>query len=607
MKFLNKLGSLVAIALATTACVEQDPEIQNFPDPDVDFTYNVAGNEYVVDYYVVSDIQFNNTSAKTGIYEWNFGKEGVDFEFRADESGAMTNKNSANPVVKFKVAGLRNVTLTIEGVGSRTYPLYISDIVPLLSIKSQSDSIIEINKTSIDFKLELPNPENIIVKYEWTFPEGTTYEDGSVIPENKFIGYSDSLGVVEYPEQKVMFKNVGSQQVLIKTYFYEDGADKEPRRLADTYINVQVAGTEAAPTLYYATVKGNIKAVKLYEPGVLPAGTKVLPYDLGVSSGEMPFQLCYGETSGATDEGENATGKQGWIYILDAGKQYYYINDTGGTLGDGKITAMATDGTNVNVMVSNVGGPAFNDPFQGFVDGNRLYYSDRNTGIRYVDQTVRGKAEDKDTGGDYLVKNDWIPYYNKGIAYGAIHTGMYKDKNGLWWWAKDFSGNGIYRFNEAKDIYKDYGVAQTKDAPYPAILSGVKVKAFTLDENRGAMYLWRRGGSDGGFYEYPIPGNTEGVAIDATPVAKVSLEAKPVNTTADEGVYVTQFAIDDRTGNVYFGFRAEIAEGDTKSETAKLGTGVCYYNPDTKTVTRLEGNTDEAMGVTINPNPTKLF
>lgn len=600
MKFLNKLGSLAVIALATTACVEQDPEIQNFPDPDVDFTYNVAGEDYIVDYYVVSDIQFNNTSAKTGVYEWNFGgKEGEDFEFREG-----TSKNSENPVVKFKVAGLRNVTLTIEGVGSRTYPLYISDIVPLLSIKSQTDSIIEINKTAVDFNLELPNPENLIVKYEWNFPEGTTYEDGSAIPNDMFVGYSDSLGNVEYPAQMVKFKNVGSQQILIKTYFDING---ENRRLADTYINVQVAGTEAAPTLYYATVKGNIKALKLYESGVLPAGTKVLPYDLGVSSGEMPFQICYGETSGATTDDETATGKQGWIYILDAGKQYYYINDTGGTLGDGKITAMATDGTNVNVMVSNVGGPAFNDPFQGYVDGNRLYYSDRNLGIRYVDQTVRGKAEDKETGGDYLVKNDWIPYYSKGIAYGAIHTGMYKDNSGLWWWAKDYGANGIFRFNESKDIYKDYGVAQTKDSPYPIILAGVKVKAFTLDEKRGAMYLWRRGGSDGGFYEYPIPSATQGIAIDATPVAKVSLEAKPVNTTADEGVYVTQFAIDDRTGNVYFGFRAEIAEGDTKSETAKLGTGICYYNPNTKTVTRVDGNTDEAMGVTINPNPTKLF
>ncbi len=600
MKFINKLGSLVAIALATTACVEQDPEIQNFPDPDVDFTYNVAGDEYIVDYYVVSDIQFNNTSAKTGVYEWNFGgKEGEDFDFKEG-----TNKNSENPIVKFKVAGLRNVTLTIEGVGSRTYPLYISDIVPLLSIKNQTDTIIEINKTSVDFNIELPNPENLIVKYEWTFPEGTTYEDGSAIPNNQFVGYSDTLGNIEYPESMVKFKHVGSQQVVLRTYFDVNG---ENRRLADTYINVQVAGTVDAPTLYYAAVKGNIKALKLYEEGVLPAGTKVYPYDLGVSSGEMPFQLCYGETSGAVSDDENATGKQGWIYILDAGKQYYYINDTGGTLGDGKITAMAPDGTNVNVMVSNVGGPAFNDPFQGFVDGNRLYYSDRNTGIRYVDQNVRGKAEDKETGGDYLVKNDWIPYYQKGIAYGAIHTGMYKDKNGLWWWAKDYSGNGIYRFNEAKDIYKDYGVAQTKDMPYPIILSGAKMKAFTLDEDRGAMYMWRRGGSDGGFYEYPIPSTTEGIAIDATPVAKVSLEAKPVNTTADEGVYVTQFAIDKRTGFVYFGFRAEIAEGDTKSDTAKLGTGICYYNPDTKTVTRFEGNTDEAMGVAINPNATKLF
>ena len=73
MKFLNKLGLLALFAFAMSACVDQDPEIQNFPDPDVDFTYEVAGDQYTLDYYVVSPIQFKNTSAKTGTVTWNFG------------------------------------------------------------------------------------------------------------------------------------------------------------------------------------------------------------------------------------------------------------------------------------------------------------------------------------------------------------------------------------------------------------------------------------------------------------------------------------------------------------------------------------------------------
>ena len=70
---------------------------------------------------------------------------------------------------------------------------------------------------------------------------------------------------------------------------------------------------------------------------------------------------------------DSATIEQDNIYILDCGKQYYYINDEAGNLGDGKITVMSADGTMANIMVTNVGGPAFNDPFQGCTDGNTLY------------------------------------------------------------------------------------------------------------------------------------------------------------------------------------------------------------------------------------------
>lgn len=45
-----------------------DKEIdeQFFPNPDVDFTYAVDGDEYQYDFYVVSTIKFNNTSAGFG-------------------------------------------------------------------------------------------------------------------------------------------------------------------------------------------------------------------------------------------------------------------------------------------------------------------------------------------------------------------------------------------------------------------------------------------------------------------------------------------------------------------------------------------------------------
>ena len=120
MRNLKKYGFMVAMAFAAVACVDQDPEIQDFPASDVDFTYNVSGEEYLVDYYVVSTIQFTNISEKTGTVTWDFGDGNTS--------------NEPNPVYKYSKAGLYNVTLTIDANDgksySKTYPILIYDIVP---------------------------------------------------------------------------------------------------------------------------------------------------------------------------------------------------------------------------------------------------------------------------------------------------------------------------------------------------------------------------------------------------------------------------------------------------------------------------------------------
>ena len=55
MKVLSKIIPLVAVMLiGLTACVEKEPDYSNFDSADVDFTYNVEGEEYTLDFYVVS-------------------------------------------------------------------------------------------------------------------------------------------------------------------------------------------------------------------------------------------------------------------------------------------------------------------------------------------------------------------------------------------------------------------------------------------------------------------------------------------------------------------------------------------------------------------------
>ena len=596
MKFLNKLGLLALFAFAMSACVDQDPEIHTFPNPDVDFTYEVAGGDsaaYKLDYYVVSHIQFNNTSAKTGNITWDFGAPEGEYE--------VTNDDINNPIVKYKNAGRYDVTLTIDGVGSRTYPILIYDIVPKLTISEQSMELVELNDCKVSFALRLPNPENKVVKYIWNFPEGAKDENGQPMTTREYT--TDPVtGEVECP-QNVTFSNLGSQQVTVDAIF-DLGSDEE-RPLEQAYINVQVASPIEAPTLYYAQVGGNIKAVKLLSDEQLASmgNPKVYPYDMGVSAGENPFNILYGEVTETNEETGEVSSSQ-WVYILDAGKQYYYINDEGGVLGDGKITAMRVNGTDVNTVISNVGGAAFSDPFQGCIYNGYIYYNDRNRGFSKVKMTDRGLVEAKTSDNfrtAYVATNELIPYYGRPMAYGAISTGIYRDKDGLWWWGKNYSGNGIYRFSD-NDIYTTQSAAAAAKVPHEVVLSSIKFTSFTIDEDRSKLYIWgiHGVGKGAGFVEYDLPAADATVAVGAA-TGYVNMEAKPVNTTADEQVFVKQLVVDSRNGRVYFGFRAEA--GDPSG----VGTGLVYYDPETKKCQRYASTDDEILGVTINPTLTKLF
>ena len=578
MKVL-KITSLIAfLACVLSACVDKEPTYGNFPGKDVDFTYNVDGDEYMLDFYVVSTIQFNNTSAKSGAITWDFG-----------DGHTSTD---ANPQHKFDKAGLYKVSLTIDGVGTQTYPLLIYDIAPTLSVVEQSAPTVVINDVTVLLGVELPNPENLKCRYEWIFPEGTRDASGNEI--TRFDGTSDAQGNISNPGA-LTFSNIGSQRIELHTWFDTEG---ENRRLEDSYVNVQVGSSVPAPTIYYAELGGNIKAYKLVDMSLLPQGTKNMAFDMGVSSGNMPTQLVFGVEKTATDEG---TLEQDFVYILDCGKQYYYVNDENSVLGDGKITAMSADGTNVNIMVTNVGGQAFNDPFQGCTDGEYLYYTDRNTGIRRLPLNTRGAIEETNfnstTG--YFVVNNQLAYYGKGISYGAIHTGIYIDSKGMFWWGKNYSGYGIYRFKPGNIVA---GGAKASDPiPYPIVLETTQPRAFTLDEDLGCMYVWMTKGTtpDVGFGQYPLPADNATVTYDNY-LQFIQMDADPINTTDAEGVYTTQMAVDQQTHYVYFGFRAASTE---KNYT----TGLYYFNPDDGKVYNFNGNKDKILGVCINPRLTNLF
>ena len=78
------------------------------------------------------------------------------------------------------------------------------------------------------------------------------------------------------------------------------------------------------------------------------------------------------------------------------------------------------------------------------------------------------------------------------------------------------------------------------------------------------------------------------------------MEADAVNSTADEGIFCTQMALDPATGYVYFGFNKG------KTDSSAFAPGLLYYDPSAKALKKTIV-TDKVLGVTINNEATNLF
>ena len=366
-----KLFILALATIAFSGCIDHLLTEEELPNPDVAFTYSIIDETFKIDYYVGARIKFESTGVAEGECHWDFGD---------GETGI-----GDTIVHKFNTAGTYQVRLTIEGKGYAVNPIFISDIKPILSLNPIEDEVCEVSKTYVSFNVELPNPEGLPEVYTWSFPAGTINEAGEEI--TTFEGKDPG---------KIKFSNVGSQQIRLTVTL-------GGRVLEEGKLNVQVAYNEAVPTIYYAVKSGNIMAYKLISN--LPENISNEPFDMGVKSGQHPLNLLYNDSS---------------LYILDCGLQFTYINDEDGNMGDGKITVMSYDGSKVETMLSN-SSAAFDDPFYGYIEGDKLYFSNRNTGFASISLKERNQSFNRDEY-PYYVQNDHLGYYNNGLSYGAMNA-----------------------------------------------------------------------------------------------------------------------------------------------------------------------------------------
>ena len=550
MKYFKYILFIVT-PLACYSCIENDPDIENFPNEKVAFSYEVIG-DYKVDYLVGSTIQFTNTSAEVGACVWDFGD-------------GTPKSTESNPQHKYESAGLYNVTLTIENVGKRVCNLLVSDIFPTVSMK-EIDGICEVNKTFVELSVSLPNPENKEVEYQWIFPEGTV--DENLVPV--------TTSNAENPG-KLKFLNVGSQKIILKTKL-------GGRTLQEGVIKVPVGYMEDVKTIYYAVKKGNIQALKLVHDA--PDNVKIYPFDLGVKSGQHPYNLLFSDSQ---------------LYVLDAGKQIGYIDDVDGNLGDGKISVISKDGASVETMLTNNQKTAFNDPHFGYIDENQkmLYYTDRNTGIRRLALSERNLLLDvTNSKYDYFVQNDKLGYYKNGYDYGAMNASFTKTSDGTWWWPKTFNNPGIFRF-------KDSDIGSSSVPSNGMTAGGLFIKSLAIDEQRQMVFLAVREGATSGIYAIPmsaIPNESAGQTALQNSIKNYLIKELVSDSEGSSGEYIDicQMVLDPEDGSVYFGYRAD------PTSSVKSGLMRCYPDGGTyKVETVIEGV--EIYGVAINHKKSKLF
>ena len=568
---------IALLPICAVSCVDNMPQEELLPRDAVSFDYYINPNslpdpKYYLDFYVDSEITFVNTSpeATKGDIEWDFG-DGTKADFVMSDTVTHCYAKS----------GTYKVTLTI-GKAKKVQSIMIAAIKPIVKVV-YSDEVLEVCNTPVTFEVELPNPQGKEATFTWTFPEDTKDENGTPYPSYK------GMDILDLPAP-VKFSHVGSQQVRLDVNL--GGEALEP-----TFLNVQVAYNEPVPTLYYAVVGGSIMARKLTTP---PDGMKIYSYDLGVSSGQHPLNILFGQ-------------RDTLLYVLDAGKQFYYVNDVSGVLGDGKISVIAKDGSKVQTMISNVGQAAFDDPFYGCIDGDFLYYANRNTGIMKLSLDDRDKMYNT-SDQPYFVQNNTLGYYANGIAYGAI-GGMFGKINGIWHWTKFYNANGIFRF-EDKDI-QPKAVDGSDKTLIPAagiMLDGMWHKSFVYVPKHNKMVLHIMDVGYNGIYaatydEFNAVGSSKnsmkpyavtynGMMFESNTAG--NLPAK--EGTGTESIGICQLTYDEVNDCVYFAYRNNAPGGEGKFPPSGI---YCYHVENGAVTCLVEGV--EAYGVAVNNIPAKLF
>lgn len=287
--------------------------------------------------------------------------------------------------------------------------------------------------------------------------------------------------------------------------------------------------------LYFAVKGGNIC---YYQDGQI--------HDTGINSGAHPFNMQIHKNA---------------IYIADAGEQHIYTTEENG---DGQLFKVELFGDKYKKTRLVYPSTPFSDPYTCWIDSetSTLYSGDRNSKIYRLnlnDTSWLGLS----TNALPTLVNGWdkLPYYGRGIAYGAFPRGFQKDKNGVYWLAVSYGGYGVFSFTD-KDIYATNAEASVASLPdaNPDLTDVRRLTAIYIDTTNDYLYFAGADVVDYGIYRIPLSVLREKGArlsdcelIDNSP-------ADSENSTSEEGVHIRQITGDEKY--IYWSYIADATSGN---------------------------------------------
>ncbi len=259
-------------------------------------------------------------------------------------------------------------------------------------------------------------------------------------------------------------------------------------------------------------------------------------------------RLMYKDTEGEIIDTEFRTGEHSFnlgsyknrIYVAVAGHNWRYEDLAAqANGGDGELFYVnkSNDYFYRVTVLNNVGYKAFEDPFTMTLipEDNKIYISDRNVGIHEMDLDATGLYGSQ----PFFMENNYLPYYNDQITYGAIGAGMMMRKqdiidkegttlNNVYWVAKKFNGFGIFRFDRSR-LYTDGTGANHPDKQLPVLLLNHQMTSFYIDEENGYLYFFLQNDQT----------RLEGKAVPGVyRIALSTLLAKQDEATVDDAVLI---------------------------------------------------------------------